>query len=71
MSLERIDKLDRIDTFEHLQSLQPDGYLRVDVIDSGIGISEQNIQKLFQNFGKLKDSNGMNENGCGLGLTIC
>ena len=45
--------------------------MRIDIIDTGIGISKRNEKKLFKNFGKLKDTTNMNENGCGLGLTIC
>jgi signal transduction histidine kinase len=29
------------------------------------------VKNLFKEFGKLKDKNNLNENGCGLGLTIC
>ena len=43
----------------------------IQVKDTGIGISQDNMKKLFKNFGKLKDKNNMNENGCGLGLQIC
>lgn len=50
---------------------EEDGYIEIKVIDTGIGISEKNKKKLFKNFGKLKDKSGLNENGCGLGLTIC
>ena len=39
--------------------------------DTGIGIGEDEVNKLFQEFGKLKDNNKLNESGCGLGLTIC
>ena len=39
--------------------------------DSGCGISKENQQKLFNNFGKLKDEAGANKQGVGLGLSIC
>ena len=39
--------------------------------DSGMGISRENINKLFLNFGKLADSSGCNKTGTGLGLSIC
>ena len=38
--------------------------------DTGIGIKEKNLQKLFQNFGKLKDKNNLNKGGLGFGLNI-
>ena len=39
--------------------------------DSGIGISEKNIDKLFMNFSRLEEHKKMNERGTGLGLSIC
>lgn len=39
--------------------------------DSGVGISEENIDKLFLNFGKLGEHDHMNSAGTGLGLSIC
>ena len=39
--------------------------------DSGMGISKENINKLFLNFGKLADPSGCNKTGTGLGLSIC
>ncbi len=46
------------------------GRLKVEVSDTGIGISEEDIQKLFQFFGKLENSKKVNKGGMGLGLTI-
>lgn len=46
------------------------GRLKVEVSDTGIGISEEDIQKLFQFFGKLGNSKKVNKGGMGLGLTI-
>ena len=39
--------------------------------DSGVGISEENLDKLFLNFGKLGEHDHMNSAGTGLGLSIC
>ena len=36
-----------------------------------MGISKENIGKLFHNFSKLQDTNGVNKTGTGLGLSIC
>lgn len=41
------------------------------VIDTGIGIKQEDLSKLFQLFSKLEVRNGINQNGVGLGLTIC
>ena len=44
--------------------------LVIEVIDTGIGISEANQSKLFKLFGILDDKDGLNVNGIGLGLNI-
>ena len=36
-----------------------------------MGISEENLDKLFINFGKLAEHDEMNATGTGLGLSIC
>jgi len=41
------------------------------VKDTGIGISQENQQKLFTLFGMVNSSRGINPNGSGIGLTIC
>lgn len=40
------------------------------VEDTGIGIEEHNIGRLFKLFGMLSDTNNLNPNGTGIGLTI-
>ena len=45
--------------------------LEVQVQDSGIGISEDDQEKLFKMFGFLKSTQQMNTQGIGLGLYIC
>ena len=45
--------------------------LIVKVSDTGVGINQEDYQNLFKMFGKLKDRNGINVEGVGLGLTIC
>ena len=41
------------------------------ITDSGPGISEEDIGKLFINFSKLADHENLNKQGTGLGLSIC
>ena len=50
-----------------------DFYISFEIVvkDSGIGISKENIGKLFHNFSKLADTRGLNSQGTGLGLSIC
>ena len=47
-----------------------DSYLKIEVIDSGIGIKEEDKDKLFRLFGFVQDSKQMNTSGIGLGLVI-
>ena len=44
--------------------------LVVHVCDTGVGIAEEDIPKLFTRFGKLHRTAHMNSTGIGLGLTI-
>ena len=45
-------------------------FLEVSVVDTGIGIKEEDQDKLFKLFGYVQDSKQMNIHGIGLGLTI-
>ena len=44
--------------------------LKISVIDTGVGISQANINKLFIDFGKLDCNTQRNKQGTGLGLSI-
>lgn len=44
---------------------------KMKVVDSGVGISEENMSKLFIDFGKLEEHEDINHEGTGLGLSIC
>ena len=47
-------------------------HISVEVTDSGIGIKEEDQDKLFKFFGKIGHNNEtINPTGIGLGLTIC
>lgn len=45
--------------------------LTTSVEDTGIGIKQEDIGKLFKMFGKVKDNNELNPTGVGMGLSIC
>ncbi|MDR0453045.1 MAG: response regulator, partial [Treponema sp.] len=49
----------------------PDGMLRFDVKDTGIGIREEDMEKLFKPFEQLDTRKNRNVVGTGLGLAIC
>ena len=44
--------------------------LAVSVRDSGFGIKQEDITKLFRFFGKISSTKDINKGGMGLGLTI-
>lgn len=46
-------------------------HLRVDCIDTGLGISPQNQRKIFKKFSQLDSSTSSQKKGTGLGLYIC
>ena len=46
------------------------GYLVTSIEDTGIGMSEGDLRNLFQFFGMIDQSKGINRGGMGLGLTI-
>ena len=45
--------------------------LKVKVVDTGRGICETDIHRLFKLFGKLERTANENVEGIGMGLTIC
>ena len=45
--------------------------IEIIVRDTGVGIKEENLQKLFKLFGFLEQTKELNTNGIGLGLHIC
>jgi len=56
-------------SLEVSQDPEDDKYLLISVNDTGIGIKEEDKDKLFKMFVKLEDKEGVNLNGVGLGLT--
>lgn len=49
----------------------PQGILSMVVADTGIGISRENLDKLFTAFGQINTRKNRNVEGTGLGLAIC
>jgi len=44
--------------------------LKVQVEDTGIGIKQEDLNRLFKFFGQVSNSKHINRGGMGLGLTI-
>lgn len=47
-----------------------DQYLKISVVDTGIGIPIEDQEKLFKLFGFVQSTSHLNKNGIGLGLVI-
>jgi signal transduction histidine kinase len=45
-------------------------YIKIEVVDEGIGISPENLEKIFEKFQQVEDSFTRQEGGTGLGLSI-
>jgi signal transduction histidine kinase len=45
--------------------------LRLSVVDTGIGMTEEGVKMLFIDFGRLAENESRNKSGTGLGLSIC
>ena len=44
--------------------------LKIEIADQGIGIKEENLNKLFMDYSKLDEQSKINQQGTGLGLSI-
>ena len=44
--------------------------IRIEIEDTGVGISAENLSRLFQTFTKIMCNRHLNRQGVGLGLTI-
>ena len=66
----KFTKRGRVQTNVEIITEDSQKYLKISVIDTGIGIPEKNQNKLFKLFGFVQDSQNLNINGIGLGLMI-
>jgi len=53
-----------------INSIFEDGNLRIEISDTGIGISYENKDKVFQEFSQIDSSYARKQDGTGLGLTL-
>ena len=54
----------------HIKVKIEEQFLCIAIQDTGVGISQQNQEKLFKLFGFLEETQVQNKNGVGLGLVI-
>ncbi len=65
---------DRGSVYVYARKAQDEGagrYIEISVVDSGIGISEEDKEKLFKPFQQLDSSVSKKHQGTGLGLSLC
>jgi len=64
-------KSSKVNEHIEIKLLKEDGILRVEVIDKGIGISPEFINKVFDKFYQEKINDSIYNRSVGLGLTFC
>ena len=53
-----------------IEAIVEDEYFTIKVIDTGVGISEENLKSIYQVFHRLEDAFSLSNEGTGLGLFI-
>ena len=56
---------------QYTQQRQDSVWLKISVVDTGIGIKEEDMEKLFTSFQQIDSKRNRNVEGTGLGLAIC
>ena len=54
-------------TFDQTNSIK----LKLVIEDNGVGIKKENLGKIFKDYSRLDEHQGMNAKGTGLGMSIC
>lgn len=58
-------------TLKHLKNNDNISTIQIDISDTGVGISLDNVEQLFDKFTMVENSYARSHGGCGLGLAIC
>ncbi|MFT5661912.1 MAG: signal transduction histidine kinase [Sulfurimonas sp.] len=54
----------------HIKTLDDDSYIQFEVRDTGIGIKEERLKGLFENYTQAGEDTSRKYGGTGLGLSI-
>jgi PAS domain S-box-containing protein len=64
-------KYSQLDSVVRVEVVRLQDELRISVIDTGVGVAEQDIARLFGKFSRVSQGGGKSASGTGLGLYIC
>ena len=69
-------ELNSQDNLSFIKNKNKDGFnsyikFAIEIEDSGVGISKENLKNIFVDFMKLNEHKKINPTGTGLGLSIC
>ena len=56
--------------FDNSNSIKFDKWLKIEIIDSGVGIDKRNLERIFDRFYQVKDQSKTTVGGTGIGLAV-
>jgi signal transduction histidine kinase len=61
----------KVEVKAELEEKGPNSLVKVTVVDSGIGINKDDLERIFEKYEQLKAKSSSSASGLGLGLSIC